>query len=204
MLGVALALAGADAGPLEGGPGGLVFSSEGGAGPVLRWTRAYYRLLSRLRHPAWLGAAVGTLLGALVCWLLIGWLIVPRETATLTRLLVAQQRLEEYRRRDGRYPEPDSQGQLVLDGAACLDAFGTPLRYELRAGWPAQRYRLISSGADTRASADDMCVAGKTLAGSIRDVLVAPLALMERVTGKHSSWSSRLALLRELRCTDSD
>ncbi|MBN1611662.1 MAG: hypothetical protein JW940_33815 [Polyangiaceae bacterium] len=152
-------------------------------GMDLTWAvRPYYRWLARHRGSPLLGVPVGLLLGGFLLWAALAVFVLAREARTTERLLQAQAVVENAYREAKRYPPPDGRGHFPVPDAVAssfanalgaqhrlLDAFGRPVRYEVKGRWKLASYRLRSLGFDGVRSDDDLCVSGQTRLQAMAD-----------------------------------
>lgn len=183
---------------------GAAAAAEGVAGGGGRLARAYYGFIWRQRrHPLGWGVGAGLALGVVGVWGALASWVVPRESQTLSALLLAQARIEALK----AHPEPAADGLLhpSLWGAAAgadpvLDGFGRPIRYARAGAWLATSYTLRSLGFDGKQSADDLCVGGQTALGRALDQARDPLRFLERLYAGELGWSEQAQALSSSRC----
>ncbi len=179
------------------------------AGSIVEATApGYYRWLVRVRHPVALGAAAGTLLGAVLLFGLIALLVLPGESRTTLTLARAANRLNELQTL-GRLPEPDSAGHLSMQsldpsgtqpGDVLRDGFGRPIRYETEGSSILKRYRLVSHGFDGRAgTSDDLRLRGHTLAARAAGAVGSALFRLAAAGETNPRMRDRLRAIAELR-----
>lgn len=198
VVGLILGFAGADgahASDVAGFAEALLYAPRGTVG--------YYRFLARHSRSVWVGLPVGLVLGALVVWLLLAVLVIPRELRTAQLLEQLGVDAEQHYRVSKNYPTPVGDHHYPSSmNAAVLDDFGRPLHYEVQGKWLAKSYRITSYGADGRRSSDDLCVQGQNKAQKALNVSTALASLGETVlyfkTGV--SLPDRLGALRALEC----
>jgi hypothetical protein len=138
-------------------------------GEVSPGIRGYYRFLGRRRHLVFWGVPIGMVVGALVCWAVLGITVVPKEVATTRRLAEVFEAIEA----QDAVPEPTRAGELLLDREVVVDGFERPLRYETRGRWKLRVWSARSAGADGQFDTpDDLCISGRTaLVGRIADLV---------------------------------
>jgi len=190
---------------------GLVAQDDIGAGAAAEglarggslFAKAYYRFVWRQRrHPLAWGLGAGLALGVVGVWVALALLVVPRESQTLSVLLLAQARFDALK----AHPEPAADGLLRpslwggADSAPVLDGFGRPVRYARAGAWRATSYTLRSLGADGVPSGDDLCATGATALGRALEQARDPLRFLERLYAGELGWSERAEALTTSRC----
>jgi hypothetical protein len=183
---------------------GAAAAAEGVASGGGRLARVYYGFIWRQRrHPLGWGLAAGLALGVVGVWGALAAWVVPRESQTLSALLLAQARIEASR----AHPEPAADGLLHPgpSGAASgadpvLDGFGRPIRYTRAGAWLATTYTLRSLGFDGVPSGDDLCVGGQTALARALDQARDPLRFLERLYAGELGWSEQAQALSNSRC----
>ena len=183
---------------------GAAAAAEGVASRGGGLARAYYGCIWRQRrHPLGWGLVTGIALGVVGVWAALASWVVPRESQTLSALLLAQAHIEALK----AHPEPAADGLLHPSqwGAASgadpvLDGFGRPIRYARAGAWLATSYTLRSLGFDGVQSGDDLCVGGQTALGKALDQARDPLRFLERLYAGELGWSERAQALSSSRC----
>lgn len=168
-----------------------------------RGIESYYGFLLRHRGSAWLGVPAGLLLGILMVWGLLGWLVVPHELRTTETLLGLKTQIDSYYTEQADYPTPSQEGRFVgPDGNEVRDDFGRPLHYEVQGKWRMKSYRLASHGVDGVPSDDDLCVEGRTKLQSVLETSTALLNLADAARRFKSGapLNERLKVLNSARC----
>ncbi len=202
---LAALLAGEDAGSSDVA-GGVV---EAGGWLLPR----YYGFLARQRHPVFWGVPLGALLGGLLLWAALALAVVPKETQTVSTLLVAKLGAEAAYKQHKRFPKPDDQRRLpcaavqmqgheACTGGVVIDGFGRPLSYEVKGRWRLATFRVTSLGFDGEPGRDDLCVGGSTRLAKIAN---AASGLLAKIAGKDPegvSLTSKLLGVKELRCEE--
>jgi len=182
---------------------GAAAAAEGVASGGGRLARAYYGFVWRQRrHPFGWGLATGLGLGVLGVWVALALWVVPRESQTLSVLLLAQARVEALK----AHPEPAADGLFHpsqwggAGGEPVLDGFGRPIRYVRAGAWLATSYTLRSLGFDGVPSDDDLCVGGQTALGRAIEQARDPLRFLERLYAGELGWSEQARALTSSRC----
>jgi hypothetical protein len=169
-----------------------------------RLARAYYRFVWRQRrHPFGWGLGMGLALGVVGVWVALALWVVPRESQTLSVLLLAQARVEAL----DAHPEPAADGLFHPSSwggtggdEPVLDGFGRPICYSRAGAWRATSYTLRSLGFDGVPSDDDLCVGGQTALGRVLQQVRDPLRFLERLYAGELGWSERAEALTSARC----
>jgi|GEM_PF-6642388 len=198
VVGIILGFAGADgahASDLAGFAEALLYAPRG--------IRGYYRFLARHRRSVWIGLPAGLLFGALVVWLLLALLVIPRELRTAQLLEQLRVEAEQAYKSTRNYPKSvDVNYYPSSMNAPVLDDFGQPLHYEVQSKWLAKSYRITSYGADGRPSSDDLCVQGENRVQKAIEVSAALASLGETILYFETGipLRDRLGALRSLQC----
>jgi hypothetical protein len=174
----------------------------------------YYRLLARQRHPIFWGIPLGVLIGGVLLWALIGYIMIPGESRTVQILAETKQQVERVYGETKQFPRPDRTGHLptlalVVPGApptppdVVMDGFGRPLVYAVSGQGPFAAYTMTSWGFDGRPGRDDLCVSG---AARLRQWAGAAASLLLALTNQQDSYRqglvTRLQAVRAFHCPE--